>query len=205
VPPHVEERVAKIAELHDADYREAGALQKLASSATAAVGRPRTLVIVVLMIAVRLGVNLGLTSAGWSAPDPFHILAAAASTIDLCLAAMILVAQRHDDELATRRDQLTLEIAIPSERRTAKIIALWRSSAATIGARATNATRSPKRWRSRQPRGRARRDQGGAWGRSRWEGESRYIAVKVLALGVRRRSAALGGLRALAERRLTGG
>jgi hypothetical protein len=39
VPPHVEERVAKIAELHAADYREAGALQKLASSATAAVGR----------------------------------------------------------------------------------------------------------------------------------------------------------------------
>ena len=37
---------------------------------------------------------------------------------------MILVAQRHDDELATRRDQLTLEIAILSERKTAKIIAL---------------------------------------------------------------------------------
>ena len=34
------------------------------------------------------------------------------------------VAQRHDDELANRRDQLTLEIAILSERKTAKIIAL---------------------------------------------------------------------------------
>ena len=37
---------------------------------------------------------------------------------------MILIAQRHDDELATRRDQLTLEIAILSEQKTAKIIAL---------------------------------------------------------------------------------
>ena len=63
---------------------------------------------------------------GRPAPDPFpfHILAAVASTLDLFLAAMILVAQRHDDELADRRDQLTLEIAILSEQKTAKIIAL---------------------------------------------------------------------------------
>ncbi len=37
---------------------------------------------------------------------------------------MILIAQRHDDELATRRDQLTLELAILSEQKSAKIIAL---------------------------------------------------------------------------------
>jgi Tfp pilus assembly protein PilN len=43
VAPHVEETVAKIAELHAAHYREAGALQKFASSATAGVAQPRTL------------------------------------------------------------------------------------------------------------------------------------------------------------------
>jgi uncharacterized membrane protein len=37
---------------------------------------------------------------------------------------MILIAQRHDDELATRRDQLSLELALLSERKSAKIIAL---------------------------------------------------------------------------------
>ena len=60
------------------------------------------------------------------APDPFTfpLLAAVVSTVALYLTAMILIAQRHDDELATRRDQLTLELAILSEQKSAKIIAL---------------------------------------------------------------------------------
>ncbi len=37
---------------------------------------------------------------------------------------MILITQRHDDELATHREQLTLELAILSEQKSAKIIAL---------------------------------------------------------------------------------
>ena len=37
---------------------------------------------------------------------------------------MILITQRHDDELATRREQMTLELAILSEQKSAKIIAL---------------------------------------------------------------------------------
>jgi uncharacterized membrane protein len=51
-------------------------------------------------------------------------MSAAVSTIGLYLAAMILITQRHDDELATRREQLTLELAILSEQKSAKIIAL---------------------------------------------------------------------------------
>src|SRR6202044_1955085 len=57
-------------------------------------------------------------------PFPFPLLAAVVSTVALYLTAMILIAQRHDDELATRRDQLTLELAILSEQKSAKIIAL---------------------------------------------------------------------------------
>ncbi len=37
---------------------------------------------------------------------------------------MILINQRRDDELANRREQLTLELAILSEQKTAKIIQL---------------------------------------------------------------------------------
>ena len=37
---------------------------------------------------------------------------------------MILITQRHDDEMATRREQITLELAILSEQKSAKIIAL---------------------------------------------------------------------------------
>ena len=56
-------------------------------------------------------------------PFPFPLLSAAVSTIGLYLAAMILISQRHDDEMATRREQMTLELAILSEQ-SAKIFAL---------------------------------------------------------------------------------
>ena len=138
VLPHVEETVAKIGELHGAHYREAGALQKLVSAATATVAQPATLAVISLAVAGWICLNVAMTAAGWRAPDPFPfpLLSAAVSTLALHLAAMILIAQRHDDELATRRDQLTLEIAILSEQKTAKIIALleafrrndWRQS-----------------------------------------------------------------------------
>jgi uncharacterized membrane protein len=57
-------------------------------------------------------------------PFPFPLLATAVSTAALYLAAMILITQRHDDEIATRREQITLELAILSEQKSAKIIAL---------------------------------------------------------------------------------
>jgi hypothetical protein len=41
-----------------------------------------------------------------------------------CKATMILMTQRRDDEMAMRRDQMTLELAILSEQKSAKIIAL---------------------------------------------------------------------------------
>ena len=126
VPPLVEESVAAIAELHAAHYREAGALQKTVSGATSAVARPGTLIVITVAIAGWAALNFALPAFGRAAPDPFPfpLLAAAVSTLALYLAAMILIAQRHDDELATRRDQLTLELAILSEQKSAKIIAL---------------------------------------------------------------------------------
>ena len=126
VPPHVEETVAAIAELHAAHYREAGPAQRFVSAATAAVARPATLAVITAAVAAWIVLNLALTAAGWRAPDPypFPLLSAAVSTCALYLAAMILIAQRHDDELAAQRDQLTLEIAILSEQKSAKIIAL---------------------------------------------------------------------------------
>src|SRR5271166_1923920 len=117
VPPLVEESVAAIAELHAAHYREAGALQRTVSGATSAVARPGTLIVITVAIAGWAALNFALPAFGRAAPDPFPfpLLAAAVSTLALYLAAMILIAQRHDDELATRRDQLTLELAILSE------------------------------------------------------------------------------------------
>jgi uncharacterized membrane protein len=126
VPPHVEETVAAIAELHAAHYRDASSLQRFVGAVTSALARPRTLGVFVGAVAAWVALNIGLDAAGRWAPDPypFSFLSSAVSAAALFVTTMVLIAQRHDDELATRRDQLTLELAILSERKSAKIVAL---------------------------------------------------------------------------------
>ena len=126
VPHHVEEAVATIAALHAAHHREARALQKAVSRATSGIAQPATLILTTFAIASWVTLNLALPEFGCKAldPFPFPLLAAVVSTIALYLAAMILMTQRHDDEMATRREQITLELAILSEQKSSKIIAL---------------------------------------------------------------------------------
>ena len=57
-------------------------------------------------------------------PPPFAGLAGAISVLNLYLVMLILASQRREDQLAERRDQLTLELAILGEQKTAKVIAL---------------------------------------------------------------------------------
>lgn len=57
-------------------------------------------------------------------PPPFPWLQGAASVVAVYIAALILTTQRREDELARHRDQLTLELAILGERKSAKIIGL---------------------------------------------------------------------------------
>ena len=126
LPLHVEETVATIAALHAAHYREARALQKAVSRATRGIAQPAMLIVSTFAIAGWIILNLALPRFGHPAldPFPFPLLSAAVSTVGFYLAAMILISQRHDDEMATRREQMTLELAILSEQKSAKIIAL---------------------------------------------------------------------------------
>jgi len=126
VPPHIEETIAAMAALHAEHYQRAGLLQRLVSKATGMVAEPGVLVILTVAIAGWLALNVALAAAGRPAPDPppFANLSVAASTVALYLTAMILISRRADDEFQTRRDQLTLELAILSDQKSAKIIAL---------------------------------------------------------------------------------
>jgi uncharacterized membrane protein len=126
VPHHVEDTVATIAALHATHYREARALQKAVSRATSGIAQPATLILITAAIVCWATLNLALPQFGRAAldPFPFPLLAMAVSTFALYLAAMILITQRHDDEMATRREQITLELAILSEQKSAKIISL---------------------------------------------------------------------------------
>jgi uncharacterized membrane protein len=126
IPPHVEETVSAIASLHAAHYREAPAVQRFVTAATNSIARPRLLGALAVGVTAWLGFNIALEATGRDAPDPFPfpLLSMMVSTFALFVSTMVLIAQRHDDQLATRREQLTLELAILAEQKSAKIIAL---------------------------------------------------------------------------------
>jgi uncharacterized membrane protein len=126
LPPHVESTILDISEVHEEYHRRARPLQKLANAITGTVARPGFLLLLTALVATWIGANVVLSSHGHRAPDPppFSILSCAASVAALYLAAMILATQKHDDEMALHRDQLTLELAILSEQKSAKIIRL---------------------------------------------------------------------------------
>jgi uncharacterized membrane protein len=126
VPAHIEETVASMAALHAEHYQRAGRLQRFVSRATAMVAEPGVLGILTVAVAGWLALNIALAAVGRPAPDPppFAYFSVAASTAALYLTAMILISRRVDDEFQTRRDQLTLELAILSDQKSAKIIAL---------------------------------------------------------------------------------
>jgi uncharacterized membrane protein len=126
IPSHVEETVNAIANWHTAHYREAPRVQRFVSYATDWIARPRLFGTLGIGVAAWLAFNVVIEATGAKAPDPFPfpLLSMMVSTVALFVTTMVLIAQRHDDQLATRREQLTLELAILAERKSAKIIAL---------------------------------------------------------------------------------
>ena len=126
LPDHIEATVAAISDLHAEHYRNAGQIQRLVSMTTALLARPRTLGFLTVAIVGWVVMNLGLLVSGAHVLDapPFPYLADAASVVALYLTTIILITQRHDDDLATRRDQLTLELAVLAEQKSTKIIGL---------------------------------------------------------------------------------
>lgn len=126
LPAHIEETVAAIAQVHADHYRRSGPIQRIVGAMTVGLARPSVLMLLTGSIVCWLAVNMILAVHGQTAPDPppFAYLSTGASIMALLLSSMILITQRHDDELASHRDQLTLELAILNEKKSAKIIEL---------------------------------------------------------------------------------
>jgi uncharacterized membrane protein len=126
LPPHIEETIRAIAKLH-ADHREqAGTLQRVVERLTASIGRPRFIGALTVVVVLWTGGNALAVWAGdkpWD-PPPFSWLEAVVGLLALYVTVLILTTQRRDDQLAGYREQLTLELAILGEQKSAKIISL---------------------------------------------------------------------------------
>jgi uncharacterized membrane protein len=126
LPAHIEATVQAIAEVHLQHQRGATPLQRAVDKVTSVVARPRFILAMTVAIAAWVTMNLMLAARGqrpFDAP-PFQWLQDVGTGVALYITVLILITQRRENLLAERREQLTLELAILSEQKTAKIIQL---------------------------------------------------------------------------------
>ncbi len=126
LPAHIEETIRSIAQLHAEHHQNATSLQRFVDRLTALVGRPRFLAILTACVLVWIGGNMAAALLGHIPfdPPPFPWFDGIVSLGALYIAVLILTTQRREDQLAQHREQLTLELAILSEQKTAKVIQL---------------------------------------------------------------------------------
>ena len=126
LPAHIEDTVQAIAKLHADHQQEAGKLQRMVERLTAQIGRPQFLALLTVSIMLWIGGNLSARWVGFDPwdPPPFVWLEDVLGIMALYVTVLILTTQRREDQLAGYREQLTLELAIVGEQKSAKIIAL---------------------------------------------------------------------------------
>lgn len=126
LPAHIEQTVAAIAKLHDDHHQQTGRLQRLVERLTAWIGRPAFIGAMTVVVALWIAGNLAVSLTGGKPWDeaPFAWLQGVIGLLALYVTVLILTTQRREDQLAGYREQLTLELAILGEQKSAKIIAL---------------------------------------------------------------------------------
>jgi uncharacterized membrane protein len=126
LPAHIETTIGAIAEMHARHQRKATPSQRVFAVMASALARPRFIGALTVGIAAWILLNLaapGLGLRAWD-PPPFDWLQGLVSVAALYTTTVILIAQKREDELASLREQLTLELAILSEQKSAKTIEL---------------------------------------------------------------------------------
>lgn len=90
------------------------------------LGRPFFAGILTIFLAVWIGTDLWLAEAARKPfdPVPFPMLAIVLSVVEVYMMAVVLIVQRHAQRMENRREQLMLQLALFSDRKTAKLIAL---------------------------------------------------------------------------------
>jgi uncharacterized membrane protein len=126
LPDHIEETIDSIRRLYAEHDQRSTAQQRAMARVTTIVGEPIFLGFLGAAVALWIAVNLLMANSGYAAFDapPFPWLQGAMTLLSLAMITFVLGAQRHEDALTERRDTLTLELALLSEQKTAKMIQL---------------------------------------------------------------------------------
>lgn len=125
-PGHITQNVQTIASLRARAEEEVGRHQRRIEWATAALGRPRSMYVAVLLVVAWVGVNGRLHQLGLPAPDPppFSYLQGVVAVAALLTTLMVLATQNRQSKHAEQRLQLDLQVNLLAEQKVAKLIAL---------------------------------------------------------------------------------
>jgi uncharacterized membrane protein len=126
VPDHLNKAVRSVAQLHSDHRGRTTTSQRTVNSIAAVMGRPWFVVLVGFCVLMWISANLIASRLGLESvdPPPFPWLEVVATLFSLFVVMLVLVAQKHEDELNAHRDTLTLELSILSEHKIAKVIQL---------------------------------------------------------------------------------
>ena len=127
IPPiHDEETIQSIARLHAEHHASATQHQRAADRITSLLGRPVFIAVLTAVVVGWMSMNSLAVALGYRPldPPPFAWLSGAASLASLYLVVLIVTTQSRDDRLSQRRELLILELAILSEQKATKVIAL---------------------------------------------------------------------------------
>lgn len=126
LPAHIEQTIETITELHRQHERRATPSQKVVAQLTAAASQPRFVGLLTVVFGLWIGLNGLAKLAGYAPPDPppYSYIQAVTGIAGVYITLLILITQRRENQLSEARDQLTLELAIVNEQKSAKIIAL---------------------------------------------------------------------------------
>jgi len=123
LPGHVGGTVQAIARLHAAHARSATTAERVLEAAVAFFGRPFFARLLTVFVLVWLGVDLWLGRSAFDRP-PLPLLGVLLGLVALYMTVLILIVQRGAKALGDHREQLMLQLALLSDQKTAKLIAL---------------------------------------------------------------------------------
>lgn len=129
LPPHLEDTVRSIAELHAEHDRQASLYQRTIQRLITQLGQPAAVAVIAVLLVLWIGTNIALSRLNILHivpfdPAPFEYLQGLVSIAALFMTVLILTSQRHENWLAERRAQLTLQLTMVSEQKIAKLIEL---------------------------------------------------------------------------------
>lgn len=126
LPRHIDEAIQSIAKLHAAHHQGASQLQRTLGKAASLIAHPLVVGVLPVLAICWIGFNFLGLKAGYSPPDPppFAWLTNAIALASFYMVALIYATQRREDQLSELREQLTLELALLNEQKTAKVIQL---------------------------------------------------------------------------------